>query len=206
MLAVWLPSFVDPLALEAYLASRLVPLDKNPGVRLIGIGEVVRRIIGRSILIVISDDIQKAAGSLQLCGGQDFGIEAAIHAMHQVYAHEETEGVIMADAANAFNNLNRNVAIRNIHHQCPSLAAVVINSYRRPSNLYVAGECILIARVMHCPTLPRSLCDILPYDFVTTALVHTGCVYMRNFNPGRVQPGLKVCMIDKIGERLHEDS
>ena len=103
----------------------------------------MRRIIGRSILIVISDDIQKAAGSLQLCGGQDFGIEAAIHAMHQVYAQEETEGVIMADAANAFNNLNRNVAIRNIRHQCPSLAAVVINSYRRPSNLYVAGECIL---------------------------------------------------------------
>ena len=33
-----------------------------------------------------------------------------------------------------------------------------------------------------------------------------GCVYMRNFNPGRVQPGLKVCTIDKRGERLHEDS
>ena len=31
-------------------------------------------------------------------------------------------------------------------------------------------------------------------------------VYMRNFNPGRVQPGLKVCTIDKRGERLHEDS
>ena len=30
-----------------------------------------------------------------------------------------------------------------------------------------------------------------------------GCVYMRNFNPGRVQPGLKVCTIDKRGERLH---
>ena len=25
---------------------------------------------------------------------------------------------------------------------------------------------------------------------------------MRNFNPGRVQPGLKVCTIDKRGERL----
>ena len=29
---------------------------------------------------------------------------------------------------------------------------------------------------------------------------------MRNFNPGRVQPGLKVCTIDKRGELLHEDS
>ena len=26
---------------------------------------------------------------------------------------------------------------------------------------------------------------------------NVGCVYMRNFNPGRVQPGLKVCTIDK---------
>ena len=25
---------------------------------------------------------------------------------------------------------------------------------------------------------------------------------MRNFNPGRVQPGLKVCTIDKRGERI----
>ena len=33
-----------------------------------------------------------------------------------------------------------------------------------------------------------------------------GCVNMRNFNPGRVQPGSKVCTIDKRGERLHEDS
>ena len=39
-------STIDPAALEAYVACRLIPLDKQPGVRPIGIVEVVRRIIG----------------------------------------------------------------------------------------------------------------------------------------------------------------
>ncbi len=36
---------VDPNGLSAYVACRLIPLNKDPGVRPIGIGEVARRII-----------------------------------------------------------------------------------------------------------------------------------------------------------------
>ena len=39
---------VDPLGLTALLNNRLIPLDKNPGMRPIGIGETLRRIIGKS--------------------------------------------------------------------------------------------------------------------------------------------------------------
>uniref|UniRef100_A0A1X7T2A3 Reverse transcriptase domain-containing protein n=1 Tax=Amphimedon queenslandica TaxID=400682 RepID=A0A1X7T2A3_AMPQE len=42
--------YVDPSGLEALLASRLIALDKNPGVRPIGIGEVCRRLIGKAAL------------------------------------------------------------------------------------------------------------------------------------------------------------
>ena len=34
---------LDPATLEAYVACRLIPLNKNPGVRPIGVGEVLRR-------------------------------------------------------------------------------------------------------------------------------------------------------------------
>ena len=80
--------YIDPASLQAYVACRLIPLDKWPGVRPIGIGEVVRRIIGRAILTVTSKTIEQAAGSLQLCAGQDCGIEGAIHAMYQVYQRD----------------------------------------------------------------------------------------------------------------------
>ena len=80
--------YIDPASLQAYVACRLIPLDKRPGVRPIGIGEVVRRIIGRAILTVTSKTIEQAAGSLQLCAGQECGIEGAIHAICIKYTNE----------------------------------------------------------------------------------------------------------------------
>ena len=59
-------------------------------------------------------DILEAAGSLQLCAGQDAGCEAAIHAIHSVFTNESTEAVFLVDAGNAFNSLNCQVALRNI--------------------------------------------------------------------------------------------
>ena len=40
---------LDPLTLEAYVSCRLIPLDKDPGVRPIGVGEGLRRIVGKYI-------------------------------------------------------------------------------------------------------------------------------------------------------------
>ena len=135
-------TFVDPASLEAYLACRLIPLDKNPGVRPIGIGEVLRRILGKAILSMIRDDIQEAAGSLQVCAGHESGIEAAVHAMTTVFDDDDTEALLMADASNAFNRLNREACLHNIQHLCPAMSAIVINTYRHPANLIVGGEVI----------------------------------------------------------------
>ena len=131
--------FVDPISLEAYTACRCIPLDKNPGVRHIGIGEVLRRILGKVILNIIRPEIMEAAGSLQLCAGQDAGIEAAIHAMRDIFDDTETEGMLFAGATNAFNSLNREVCLQNVQHLCPAfshLATTIGGSYspRRPSS------------------------------------------------------------------------
>ena len=54
---------------------------KSPGVRPIGVGEVLRRVIGKAVLEVTTDDIRRVVGTLQLCVGQISGCEAGIHAM-----------------------------------------------------------------------------------------------------------------------------
>ncbi len=113
---------------------------KCPGVRPIGVGETVRRIIGKAILAVIKVDVLEAAGTLQLCAGQEAGSEAAIHAMRSIFEDTESEAVLLADATNAFNCLNRNAALHNIHSLCPPLAIILTNTYREDTHLYIDGE------------------------------------------------------------------
>ena len=76
---------VDPADVTPFVAGRLIALDKNPGVRLIGVGEVSRCIIGRAFLRVIGFDIQQAAGSCQLCARQLAGCEAAVQAVRSMF-------------------------------------------------------------------------------------------------------------------------
>ena len=100
-------NYVDPQSISAFTACRLIALDKKPGVRPIGIGETIRRIVNKAIALALRDDIQDAAGALQVCAGQLSGCEAAVHAMHKIFESPETEAAILVDASNAFNSLNR---------------------------------------------------------------------------------------------------
>ena len=60
-------------SLETFLACRLIPLDKNPGLRPIGVGEILRRIAGKVVVYVIREDIILSVGSLQVCAGHEAG-------------------------------------------------------------------------------------------------------------------------------------
>ena len=62
--------------------------------RPIGVGEIIRRIIGKTIGWVLKSDIQKAAGPLQVSTGIQAGAEAAIHAMKEVFKSDENDAVI----------------------------------------------------------------------------------------------------------------
>ena len=135
-------TFIDPSTLLTYTSCRLIPLDKCPGVRPIGIGEVVRRIIGKAVMRIVKYDLQDAVGTIQLCAGQDAGCEAAVHAMERVFADEDTEAMILVDASNAFNCLNRQATLLNCGAVCPALSHILINTYRSNSQLFVDGQCI----------------------------------------------------------------
>ncbi len=133
-------SAVDPDGVSAYVACRLIPLNKNPGVRLIGIGEVPRRIIAKAILKAIGEDVKLAAGPIQTCAGHEAGCEAAIHAMKEVEQMDETETMLLVDATNAFNTLNRKAALHNISIICPAISTVLENTYTKPVRLFVVGS------------------------------------------------------------------
>ena len=66
---------------SALMASRLLPLDKNPGLRPIGVGEVLRRIIRKVVMTSLREEIISSVGSLQVCAGHERGCAAAVHAM-----------------------------------------------------------------------------------------------------------------------------
>ena len=130
---------IHPDHLSAFVACRLIPLDKCPGVRPIGIGEVPRRIVAKAILTLLQPDIIEASGPLQVCAGQDSGCEAAIHAMRKVFKGEEIEGALLVDASNAFNSINRETALHNIGIICPSFAQVLLNTYQAPVRCVIPG-------------------------------------------------------------------
>ncbi len=130
-------SLVDPKGLSPLTTCRLIALDKRPGVRPIGICETSRH--AKAILFTTKGDIQYIATPRQLCAGQIAGIEAAVHSIKCLFTMEDTEAVLLVDASNAFNSLNRQTALRNVRHLCPPLANILINTYRKPSELYADG-------------------------------------------------------------------
>ena len=81
-------------------------MDKCPGVRPIGIGETVRRIMGRAILSILREDIKKAVGPIQLCAGQEAGCEAAVHAIHKMFDDSTTDAVLLVDATKLLKRIN----------------------------------------------------------------------------------------------------
>ena len=50
----------DETSIEAFLACRLILLDKSPGLRSIGVGKVLRRIAGKVVMNIVKQDIKKA--------------------------------------------------------------------------------------------------------------------------------------------------
>ena len=67
--------FVDPHCLRAFVACRLITLDKCPGVHPIGIGEVIRRVVSKAILSVLKFDILHAAGLVRCVQARIQGVK-----------------------------------------------------------------------------------------------------------------------------------
>ena len=132
-------SIVDWNWIQALLANRLIALDKCPGVRPIGIGETLRRILSKVICFITRSDAEEVCGSSQLCAGVQCSIEGAIHSVRDMFNSNDW-GLLMVDARNAFNSINRSSLLWNVRILWPRASRFVFNTYRGHSPLIVKGS------------------------------------------------------------------
>ena len=52
----------------------------------------------------------------------------------------ESEAMLLVDASNAFNAMNRKVALCNIKELCPPYFRFLNNCYQSPSKLFISGS------------------------------------------------------------------
>ena len=122
--------------LEAFLSCCLIPLNKNPGLEPMDAGEVL---VGKVINSILWDIIITSVGPLQVHAGQESGSEAAIHAMSKMYKKQHTEAILLVDAANIFNFVNRKAFLHKNNIVCPLTSIYVQNCYALPSCLLING-------------------------------------------------------------------
>ena len=68
--------------IESLVACRLIPLSKDPGLRPIGISEVIQRIMGKAVTNIIKEDIVMSAD----------GAEIAIRAATELFENDASHG------------------------------------------------------------------------------------------------------------------
>ena len=54
-----------------------------------------------------------------------------------MYNDPDTEAILLIDASNAFNALNRKAALNNIRYTCPEFSNYLINLYRKDAELFI---------------------------------------------------------------------
>ena len=75
--------------------------------------------------LILPSCLKDAAGSIQVCAGQEAGSEAAAHVISDVYEKDETKAVLLVDADNAFNSINRKAMLHNISITYPLITTFI---------------------------------------------------------------------------------
>ena len=135
-------NIINWLSIRAFMSSRLIALDKNPGVHPIGIGEVLIRILGKMMISITGIDVEEVCSVDQLCSGLKAGIEGAVHGLRELCEKKSSDGfgILLVDARNAFNSVNRVTALWNVRVLRPRCSRFLFNTYQGFSSLLVQGE------------------------------------------------------------------
>ena len=137
----WLGNGRPPwAAYRALMSGRLIALDKQPGIRPVGVGETWCRIMVKCLLKVAGSEAKSACGTTQLAGGLEAGIEGAFHAMLILWEEHSKEGgwgFLLIDARNAFNEENRTSMLWAVRHKWTSGAQFTFYCYLHWATLVV---------------------------------------------------------------------
>ena len=117
----WLGNGRPPWAAYcALMSGRLIALDKQPGTRPVGVGDIWRRLMAKCLLKVAGPEAKSACGTNQLAGVLEAKIEGAIHeicVLFEKHRKEEDWGFLLIDARNAFNEENRTAILWAVRHE-----------------------------------------------------------------------------------------
>ena len=129
------------MSLRALVSGNLIALDQCPGVRNIGIGECLRRIICKNVAQFTKTDLEETCSTDQIACGLKAGVEGAIHALCDVFDDNKEDGcgMLLMDASNAFNSLNRETVLWNARILWPRCSRFLFNTYRGFTSLFVAA-------------------------------------------------------------------
>ena len=85
--------------------------------------------------------LKKTCSTDQLACGLKAGVEGPIHALSDVFDDNKENGcgMLLMDASNAFNSLNRETALWNARILWPRCSRFLFNTYRCFASLFVAG-------------------------------------------------------------------
>ena len=63
-----------------------------------------------------------------------------VHAMREIFTFVDTEAILLVDASNAFNAINRQASLHNIQVIYPAILTILNNTYQVPIKLFITGE------------------------------------------------------------------
>ena len=85
----WLANGIPPwAAYHAFMYDRLIALDKQPGVHLVGVGETKRRLFDNCMLRFMVPEATSMFQDDQICAGLRAGIDVAVHRVQVIWYTE----------------------------------------------------------------------------------------------------------------------
>ena len=130
-------------------ASRLLPFSKKAGgIRPIAVGEVLRRLIGKLLLMnhqpEVVDHLKPAQLGVGVSGAPELIFRGIQHLLHS--RSVEPLYLLQLDFRNAFNSIDRSQILQQLQQVAPALVPWVMSTYCTPSSLIVDSETTILSQ------------------------------------------------------------